>query len=293
MSNITGLLVYNQSMWSANYQKMLDLYHQASQQLFLQLCQKSNLSLCPAVVNGVFSLEIEPNSFDFCLFLDKDVLLAEQIQAMGIPVFNSPQSIALCDNKIAMTQRLCQQNIPLCDTFFSTTQFFPQNEADFMENVTKTLGFPLIIKEAYGSFGEQVYLAQNQNEMITIRNKIGKNPYLYQRFLPSTQGRDLRIYVCDGEVVGAMKRENFTDFRANLSIGGHISPHTPTESEKNLAISANSAMGTLFSGVDIIWDSHENPILCEVNASAHIKHYQEFSGENLALPILSAICSRL
>lgn len=293
MKNITGLLVYNESMYQENYQKMLNLYHKAGDDLGLLLEQKSNQNLMPAVINGVFSLNLEPSDYDFCLFLDKDVALASQIQKMGVPVFNNPESIATCDNKITMTQSLVEGNVPVCDSFFSTIQYFSVDESDFQQKVAEKFGFPLVIKEAYGSFGEQVYLAEKEDDMITIRNKIGKNPYLYQRFMTESRGRDLRIYVCDGTVIGAMKRQNTQDFRANLSIGGEISAYTPTLEEKNLAISANSAVKTLFSGVDILWDEVGKPLVCEVNASAHIKHYQEFTGENLATPILKSIMSKL
>lgn len=293
MENITALLIYNHSLYTEAYQRLLDLYHLAAATVGINLRQCSNHSLHPAVVNGEFTLSIHLKPYDFCIFLDKDVLLAQQIEEMGVPVFNSPQSIGLCDNKIAMTQRFAQENLPICDTFFSTTQFFPILETDFHTTLEKRLGFPLVVKEAYGSYGEQVYLAESQEDLITIRNKIQQKPHLYQRYVASSRGIDLRVYVCGEKIIGSMKRENKGDFRANLSIGGTITPHTLTESEQNLALSANRAMGTLFSGVDILWDEKGNPLLCEANASAHIKHYYDFSGENLAISILKEIKSRL
>lgn len=254
MRNITGILIYNESMYSENYQKMLNLYISAARELSVDLQQKSNLSLAPSVINGAFSLNLEADLYDFCIFLDKDVDLGRQIEKMGIPVYNSPQSIGACDNKITMTQQLLSCGVAVCDSFFSTTQFFPVDETAFRKKVIETFGFPLVIKEAYGSFGEQVFLAETEEEMITIRNNIDKKPYLYQRFMASSRGRDLRIYICDGVLIGAMKRKNTEDFRANLSNGGEIIPYTPTKEEIDLAISANHAMGTLFSGVDIFWD---------------------------------------
>lgn len=293
MKNITAFLVYNQSLLSPHYQRQLELYQQGALENQISLQLISNHSLRPAVINGAFSLGIDLKPFDFCLFLDKDVSLATQIQSMGVPVFNKPQAIALCDNKINMTQALAEKNIPLCDSFFSTTQFFPIDEGYFMADVAEKLQFPLIIKEAYGSFGEQVYLVHTMEEMITIRNKIDKKPYLYQRYLPSSHGKDLRIYVCGGKVIASLKRQHPDDFRANITIGGEVSAYSPTESEKNLAIRASEALGTLFSGVDILWDEKGNPVLCEVNASAHIKGHFDFCQENLAIPIFAEIKSRL
>ncbi len=285
----SALLVYNHSLSSPKYQAQVALFQAAAQDCQMDLQGISNQELRPSVQNSAFSLSIQPKDYDFCLFLDKDVLLAEQIQAMGLPVYNSPSSIALCDNKIAMTQALCLKNVPVLDSFFSTIQFLPPNQEDFLASMAKSLGFPLVVKEAYGSFGEQVYLAKCWEELITISNKIGTKSCMYQRYLASSKGKDLRLYVVGNQVVGAMKRENQQDFRANLSIGGKISPYSPTKAEINLAISANHAMGTFFSGVDLLWQEDGSPMICEVNASPHIKHYFDHFGENIALPLVKQL----
>lgn len=288
---IQAVLIYNESLSSPDYQAMLQLYVQGAKQEGIALHLHSNHSLSPRLHKGEISLGLFPKTAAFCLFLDKDIPLAQVIHNSGVPVYNSPQSIATCDNKILMTQALAP--LPQPSTYFSTLQFFPVEESTFHQELEENLGFPLVVKEAYGSFGQQVYLAKNQQELRSIRQQIGLKPHLYQQWIECSSGIDLRLYVCGNDIIGAMKRENKSDFRANLSNGGRILPHIPTEAEKNLAISANKAVGTLFSGVDLLWDERGEPLLCEINASAHIKHYYDFTGENLALPIFREIRRQL
>lgn len=40
------------------------------------------------------------------------------------------------------------------------------------------LGFPLVIKERFGSFGEQVYLVNDVEELKQLLTKVGDSPYL-------------------------------------------------------------------------------------------------------------------
>src|SRR5690625_4155038 len=97
---------------------------------------------------------------DYVVFTDKDIYLAKQLELLGIRVFNTSEAIAVSDDKILSYQYLAQENIPIPKTIiapkiFSKTRSF--NERD-LQMAIKTLGFPMIVKEAFGSFGEQVYL---------------------------------------------------------------------------------------------------------------------------------------
>lgn len=286
-----GILVYNSSLFADKYLQQLELYVSGGESVGIELAIYGNRDLYGGVISGEYSLDISLDGVEFCLFLDKDVALAEILEGMGLPVWNTPQSIATCDNKLLMTRAL--QGLPMMDTYFAPLSFYPTDLEEYHHKIIEKLGLPLVIKEAYGSFGEQVYLAESPEDVNTISNKIGIKPYLYQRYLKASAGQDLRVYVVGDRCVGAMKRVNSGDFRANLSIGGGSFPHNLTKEEELLAISCQKQLGTLFSGVDLMWDQEGNPLVCEVNASAHILNYYQFSGENIAVEILSEIKNRL
>lgn len=289
-----GILIYNQSLYSEKYQKQLDLYEEAAQKQGISLDFYANSSFVPSVVDGKSSFDVEISEYTFGLFLDKDTGLAKQLEKKGLTLYNSSDSIRLCDNKIETFLHLADKHYPLPDTMFSTVQFPLSSSASGrsgvnLDLVVDRLGLPVVLKEACGSYGEQVYLAENRAELEEISEKIGVKPHLFQKFVESSRGVDVRMYVVGEKICGGMKRVNHQDFRANLSSGGEILPYEPSKEVEELAISVTKDLGLTFSGVDILFDETGKPLLCEVNSSAHIKNYFDFFGHNLAEEIFGAI----
>ena len=201
---------------------------------------------------GCFSNDVAKP--DFVIFWDKDIYLAEELEKSGLKVFNSSKSIELCDNKI-------------------------KNSLD-LEG--EELGFPMVIKEAYGSFGRQVYLANDYTDGVEIIKRIGYKEFLMQKFVSSSRGKDLRICVVGGEVVATMLRQNDKDFRSNITGGGTATRYEPTVEQKQAAITACEELGLDFGGVDILFGDDGTPIVCEVNSNLHFRSVYECSGVDLS-----------
>ena len=107
--------------------------------------------------------------------------------------------------------------------------------------------------------------------------RLGAVLYL-QRFVAGP-GFDLRILLLDGQLVGAMKRiPKPGDFRANISQQGTGVIHEPTERELDLARQAAAVTGSLFAGVDLMYNSDGEPLLIEVNAVPGWKGLQRTCG---------------
>ncbi len=145
----------------------------------------------------------------------------------------------------------------------------------------KLLGYPLVVKEAYGSFGQQVYLIQTENELIELVKTLKHKPFILQEFIEKSRGRDIRINVVGDKVIAAMKRTSEHDFRANMTNGGQGSPYTPTEAEAELAIAAARILGVDFAGVDLLF-GEDGPLLCEVNSNSHLLNIYDCTGINIA-----------
>lgn len=94
---------------------------------------------------------------DYVVFTDKDLYLARQLELLGVPVFNSSPAIATSDDKIKTYQLLAKAKIPIPKTIFAPKTFGLPHALDtsYMDTIIRTLGFPFIIKEAYGSFGNK------------------------------------------------------------------------------------------------------------------------------------------
>lgn len=221
---------------------------------------------------------------DFVIFTDKDIPLARHLEQAGIRLFNSSTAIEVCDNKITMYQKLANAGLRIPKTIFAPMLFNGTSFQDktFFQSVITELGFPMVIKEAYGSFGEQVYLVHNEQEMFAKITEIGSVPFLFQEFIDTSYGKDIRLYVVGGKVITAMMREAEHDFRANVHTGGKTYPYEPTGKEKLLAMKAAQIVGTDFAGIDLLFGEKDEPILCEVNSNAHIKGIFDCTGIDIA-----------
>ena len=221
---------------------------------------------------------------DFVLFWDKDIYLAQRLENLGIKLFNSSRAIELCDNKILMYQELAKHNIRIPKTFIAPKTFegLGYTNLSFIDDIANQIGYPLVIKEAYGSYGEQVYLAKNKEEAASIINKIGYKDFLVQEFIKSSCGKDIRVNVVRDQQIVSILRENKTDFRSNISIGGVGSRFEPEQEYVDLAIKASLALGLDFSGVDVMFGENNEPIICEVNSNPQFVSTLKVTNTNLA-----------
>ena len=231
---------------------------------------------------------------DFVLFWDKDVSLAHRFEDAGMSVANSAAAIACCDDKILTARAFARHGIPVPKTIVAPKTFEGVGYCDmgFLRAAAGSLGFPMVIKEACGSFGRQVYLANDIAGAERIVRSIGHKDFLMQEFVASSRGRDLRVNVVGGEVVASMRRFNDSDFRSNVTLGGGTEPATPTRSQRDAAIAACRAVGADFAGVDILYGPGGEPLVCEINTNPHFRSTLECTGVNLADSIAAYILRR-
>ena len=272
-----GWLVVNSFM---NTNKFLSLYEMLSlafkkHNVELEIKKASDISLEVG--------EIIANKPDFAIFWDKDIYLAERLEKSGVRLFNNKRAIMLCDNKILMYQALSENNIRIPKTYVAPKTFegFNYNNRDFLDKVMKEINFPVVVKEAFGSFGEQVYLANDKDSLNKIVDAIGYKDFLIQEYIASSQGKDVRINVVGDQAVVSMLRENDNDFRSNISNGGHGSLYQPSKDFIDLALRATKALGLDFAGVDVMF-GEDGPILCEVNSNPQFASTLQATGVNLA-----------
>lgn len=273
MSTIRGWLVVNGFLNSNKFNEIYDWLKAAFEKRGHTIEVYTNTEL--ASVNDI---RCKP---DFVLFWDKDIPLAKRLEKMGLKLFNSSKAIENCDNK-ALTYIELENKVPMPETIIApmTYRNIGYNNTDFLYDAIKKLGLPLVIKECYGSFGQQVYLAESTDEALNIvRNT--REPLIFQKFIAESRGRDIRINMVGGKAVAAMMRYNESDFRANITNGGSMVPYTPDEKEIALAEKVCKILELDFGGVDILF-SERGPLVCEVNSNAHFKNIYDCTGVNVA-----------
>ena len=227
---------------------------------------------------------------DFAFFIDKDIYLAQYLEQLGIPVFNSSSTIEMSDDKIQTYQRLTSLDIPIPHTIIAPKIYTKGVLSDdYLQSIIHKLGIPLVVKEAFGSFGEQVYLVNNVEELKELTNNLQGKPFLFQSYISSSHGRDIRLQVVGNEVIAGMERNNNQDFRANITNGGDMKPFTPDQKAINIAVDAAQAINADFAGVDLLFGPENSYFVCEINANAHIRNLTECTGVNIADKMITYI----
>ena len=279
--NKKGFLVVNAFLHSHKFTEIYEWLEAAATKAGLELDVYTNA-------------EEIPDGYDFCLFWDKDIPLARILEKKGIRVFNSSEAIRICDDKYATYEALLDADIDMPYTVSVPMTYENIGFTDFMfvKEKLSRFSYPVIIKECHGSFGAQVYLANDEKEACSILGNIGGKPAIFQEFLPECRGRDIRINMVGENAVCAMERYNEADFRANITGGGKMRPHEVTEEELILARKVMKALKLDFAGVDILL-AKRGPLLCEVNSNAHFKNIYDCTGVNVAEHIIEYIKQRI
>lgn len=224
------------------------------------------------------------NGTDFVIYLDKDKYLSNQLSALGIKTFNSHEAVRVCDDKGETYLALAAAGVPVPDTFFGALCYDKNDAYDmvFLNKIATELGYPVIVKESFGSMGKGVYLAKDEKELIEIAEKVKLKPHLFQKYLPYKIGTDVRLIVLGGKVVGGIERFNKKDFRSNVAIGGTATKIETPQKFKSVAEKCAKVLGLDYCGVDLLYGENGDPVVCEVNSNAFFEGMEKATGINVA-----------
>ena len=235
---------------------------------------KSNEKICYIDNDGQIKLQAQKP--DFVVFWDKDVLFANGLEKLGIKVFNNSKSIEICDDKAKTAVALAGCGVAMPKTVVAPLVFANRHEEDtvFVDNLLQVLDFPVVIKQSNGSFGWQVYLAKDKDELLQIRKKLLHTSHLYQQFVSTSAGKDVRVIVIGGKAVASMTRQNDNDFRANVELGGTAKYQPVDASFLFVAEKCAKVLDLDYAGVDLLVGQDGQPLVCEVNSNAYFKGMQ-------------------
>jgi RimK family alpha-L-glutamate ligase len=179
--------------------------------------------------------------------------------------------IFLANNGIKMPKTL---SYPLCYDY--------DGNLKYLENLKKELEFPFIVKENFGSLGQQIYLIENENQLFEIEDKLRYKPHIYQEYISYEKGVDYRLILIGNKVIASMKRINNTSFKANVAQGGKGFNFTPSNTMMESAISASKILGLDYCAIDFVLDKNEQPLLIEVNSNAYFTEIEKVTGVNIS-----------
>ncbi|PJA08459.1 MAG: 30S ribosomal protein S6--L-glutamate ligase [Flavobacteriales bacterium CG_4_10_14_0_2_um_filter_32_8] len=213
--------------------------------------------------------------------------IVRQFEMMNVFSTSESQAITRSRDKLRSLQLLSREGLGIPKTVFAK---HPKNldVEGLIENVG---GAPLIIKILEGTQGLGVVLADTTNSaksMIEAFSGIKTN-ILIQEFIKESRGVDIRAFVVNGEVVGAMERRGKEgEFRSNLHRGGKGTIIQLTRKETNTALRAAKAHGLSIAGVDMLRSSR-GPLILEVNSSPGLQGIEGATQVDIAGKIITFI----
>ena len=179
---------------------------------------------------------------------------------------------------------LANHDIPMPKTLPGLLCFAPSAKIkpETLDTIIQKLSLPVIVKECFGSLGKGVYLAHDKNELAAICEKVKTKPHLFQEFISSSYGKDVRVIVVGDEVVGSILRVSNNDFRSNISSGGHGEKFELSDEMKALALKIAKILNLKYCGMDFLIGKNGSPLVCEVNSNAFFKGFEKVTGINVA-----------
>ncbi|WP_026906338.1 ATP-grasp domain-containing protein [Paucisalibacillus globulus] len=291
----TGWIIYNGNLPGNKFLDFAEMLHESAAKQNSQTTIVKNNDLLSSFDSNNLGIITDKTLPDYVIFTDKDIYLAKQLELLGIPVFNSSYVIETSDDKIATYQILAKHNLPIPKTIVAPKVYYNREEKLLpnLDKIIESIRLPMIIKEAFGSFGEQVYLVHTREELNEKVQELYGKPFMFQEFIKSSSGKDIRLQVVGDKVIAAMKRTSSNDFRANITAGGRMKAYKAPTKAIETAIAASKAIGADFCGVDLLFGEDGEFIICEVNSNAHIRNLYDCTGINAADAMVEYILNKL
>ena len=211
--------------------------------------------------------------------------VVRQFEMMSVFSTTYSQSIVRSRDKLRSLQILSGAGLPMPKTAFTN---YSKEEKNIVDNVG---GAPLIIKLLEGTQGLGVVLAETRKAAQSVIEAFHglKARIIVQEFIKEAKASDIRVFIVDGKVVGAMKRSGKEgEFRSNLHRGGKAEVIKLSRAERSVAIKAANSMGLSVAGVDIL-QSARGPLILEVNSSPGLEGIEKATGVDIADKIIDYI----
>ncbi|NBX66781.1 MAG: RimK family alpha-L-glutamate ligase [Proteobacteria bacterium] len=215
----------------------------------------------------------------------RELALIDQLEKQGCYIFNRAAAIRVAGNKYEAGKILAMNGLPVP----KKTLLGRSTTADAL---VADHGLPIVFKPVRGAKGDGVQLIRTLPDLVDTLKRTqqqdGQKQYLFEDFIAHSHGRDLRVFVVSGEIVGNMQRVGRgDDFRANIAKGGRGHKHALDAAARDISIRAVQALNLDIGGVDLLFTEGGGYTICEVNASPGFSEIEKANPNlNIALAIL-------
>lgn len=217
---------------------------------------------------------------EFVINRSRDAAISRYCEeVLSIPVFNSADVTEITNDKYLTHCFLRSHGLPTADTVSV------QEDAD-----AEGLKLPLVAKPADGHGGQGVICLRTDAELSRAVQTM-QRPFLLQRMMQP--GRDLRVYVLNGEIYAAVLRTSEQDFRSNYSLGGRAELYHPDAAVYELVQRVQAVLPLDFAGVDFLWTPDGQYVIGEIEDAVGCRMLYALSGLDPAADLIHMIAEKL
>ena len=206
-----------------------------------------------------------------------------RLEAKGVPVLNPPRAVEAAVDKYLALAMLEAGGLPVPGTWVG------ESAAEALEAFAK-LGGDVVVKPLFGSEGRGLVRVSDPGIALrTFRTLERLGCVLYVQAYVANPGYDIRAFVLDGRVVGAIRRfASEGEWRTNVAVGGRPEACQLEPEVERLAIRSAKAVGAMMAGVDLLPDLDQGGwTVLEVNAVPGWKALASETGVDVAAAILA------
>jgi RimK family alpha-L-glutamate ligase len=212
--------------------------------------------------------------------------LLHRARERGAFVLNPPRALEICIDKYLATAKLEAAGLPVPPTAVCQT-------ADDAMEAFAQLGGDVVVKPLFGSEGRgMVRIHDDEIAWRTFRTLERTDCVLYLQQFVHHPGYDIRVFVLNGEVRAAMRRHARGGWRTNVAQGGRAESVEVTPQQRDLALRAAAACGTIAAGIDLLPGPNGEMLVLEVNAVPGWRALAPVTGVDVAAEIIESLASR-
>lgn len=208
-----------------------------------------------------------------------------QFEQMDVYTPNTSNGIGNSRDKLRSLQILSRHDIGIPRTAYVS------EKSDVSDAIERVGGTPVIIKLIEGTQGVGVILADKPEiakAIIETLHSANQN-VLIQKFVAESKGKDVRAFVINDRVVGAIRRvAQGQEFRSNVHRGGLATAIDLDPAYAKAAVRAAQIMGLKVCGVDML-EGKDGPQIMEINSSPGLEGIEGATGLDIAGEVINFI----
>jgi [lysine-biosynthesis-protein LysW]--L-2-aminoadipate ligase len=213
-----------------------------------------------------------------CITQSRALAALRVLNDWGVRTINRAEVVQICGDKLATTSALIREGVPVPQVKIA---FTPESAMEAIE----TMGYPVVLKPAVGSWGRLLSKVNDRQAAETIlehKQTLGDyqhHIYYVQEYV-AKPARDIRSFVVGDDTICAIYR--YSDhWITNTARGGRAANCPVTPQIHELSLAAARAVGGGVVAVDLLETSDGRTLVNEVNHTMEFRNSIDTTGVDI------------